>query len=398
MTSPHSFRYMHLNGRRGVAAAFTLGALLASSLAACSAHSSKPAGSSASAGTAIGAPLPTSVTTASGTWSTIPMGQLDDPLNTFWEAFFLPTGTQRWVERTPPDVADNGGLIAAVTPTSVVIGFRPSDLLSFSPLASTTDGGVTYTPGLLAGGLANFPDALSVASSGRAVALTVTQVLTSASALAAWQPVATVATITASSAGRGCRPLQMTAVVATDAGTFIGTACGAPGVVGLVEQTGSTFTSVGLQLPGADVKDRVEVDRLTRDGSGVAALLGVRGSSGTSYIAAWNSTPGSATWTLSAPIATVGALVSTAVTSSGGFAVVTRSSSGALSAAVINGAGTNWAQLPSPPTGTATIAVSDARTDALAVDNATFLDYRLTAGQWVKAQTTVVAVPFGSSG
>ncbi len=108
------------------------------------------------------------------------MGHLDDPANTFWEEFTLPSGADQWVERTPVDVADNGGLVTAPTSDGVVVGFRPSADLKFSPLASTSDGGATYTPGLLSDGLANVPDALSVTASGHAAALTSTQVMTSA--------------------------------------------------------------------------------------------------------------------------------------------------------------------------------------------------------------------------
>ncbi|HTC70353.1 MAG TPA: hypothetical protein VK662_12355, partial [Acidothermaceae bacterium] len=297
----------------------------------------------------------------------------------------------------PPDVADNGGLVTAPTATGVVVGFRPSNLLSFSPLASTTDGGTTYTPGLLSGGLADVPDALSVAPSGRAAALTLTQVVTSADALVTWQPMATVAAINASSAGKDCQALATTAVTATDSGTVIGSACGAPGVVGLVELTGSTFVSVAPQLPAADVKNRVEIDRLVHDGQGIAALLGVRSNAGTSYLAAWNPSPGSAAWTLSAPLVAVGALVSTAVTSGDGFALLSKANSGALAAAVIAAPGSNWTQLPAPPAGTATISVSGDRSDALVVNSATFIDYQLTGGQWVKAQTVQVAIPYDSS-
>jgi hypothetical protein len=361
----------------------------------CSSHSS--ASSASAADGSIDVPLATSVTTATGSWATFPMGHLDDPDNTFWEEFTLPVGGDNWVERTPPDVADNGGLVTAPTATGVVVGFRPSNLLSFSPLASTTDGGATYTPGLLSGGLANVPDALSVAPSGHAAALTLTQVLASADALATWQPAATLAAINASSAGGACRALAMTAVTATDSGTFIGSACGAPGVVGLVEQTGSTFVSVGPQLPPADAKDRVEIDRLVHDGQGIAALLGVRSNAGMSYLAAWNPSPGSAAWTLSAPLVAVGVLTSTAVTSGGGFALLTKASSGALAAAVVVAPGSNWTQLPAPPAGTATISVASDRTDALVVDSATFIDYQLTGGQWVKSQTVQVAIPYDSS-
>ena len=118
-----------------------------------STSSSKPSPSASSGNVVLGAPLATSVSTTLGSWATIPMGHLDDPANTFWEVFSLPAGATTWAAHTPPDVADNGGLVAAPTSTGVVVGFRPSDLLKFSPLASTADGGVTYTTGLVPGAL-----------------------------------------------------------------------------------------------------------------------------------------------------------------------------------------------------------------------------------------------------
>jgi hypothetical protein len=368
--------------------------LAVAALTACSSRAT-PTASPGSDGQ-TGAPLATSVDTALGNWATFPMGHLDDPTNTFWEEFTLPAGADKWVERTPPDVADNGGLVAAPTSTGVVVGFRPSDLLSFSPLASTTDGGVTYTPGLLPGGLADVPDALSVAPGGRAAAIVGTAIVTSPSPLSGWQPSATLAAISASPAARACGVREITAVTITDSNPFIGAACSATGVVGLFEQAGSTFRSVGPSLPG--VTGHVQVLRLVHADQGLAALLGITTGSGTSYVAAWNSTPTSATWTISAPLAVSGQLTSSAVTSGAGFAVLTTNSGTALSASVITGPGASWAQLAAPPTGTATVAVSESRTDALVVDSATFIDYRLVSGNWVKAQTVQVAVPYGSSG
>jgi hypothetical protein len=326
------------------------------------------------------------------------MGHLDDPSNTFWEVFTLPDGGQQWAEHTPPDVADNGGLVIAPTPTGAVVGFRPVDLLSFSPLASTTDGGTTYAPGLLSGGLANVPDALSVAPGGSAAALTGTQVLSSTATLSAWQQVASVAAITASPAGKACGVEQLTAVTKTDDGLFVGATCSAPGIVGLFQHTGSQFVSAGIQLPATDGLASVEVLRLVQYRQGIAALLAVRDGSSTSYVAAWNSAPGSAAWSLSAPHTLAGALVSTAVTSGTGFAVLTAAPSGALAAAVIAATGDSWTDLAAPPAGTATISVAGARTDAQVVDSATFTDYQLSAGHWVKAQTVQVAIPYGSSG
>ncbi|HEY5200800.1 MAG TPA: hypothetical protein VIJ31_07795 [Acidothermaceae bacterium] len=364
---------------------------------ACSSPSSDSSAPSA-ANSSIGVPLATSVTTPTGTWATFPMGHLDDPTNTFWEIFTLPAGRQQWAEHTPPDVADNGGLVIAPTSTGAVVGFRPSQLLSFSPLASTNDGGTTYTPGLLSGGLANVPNALSVSPSGRAAALTATQVLASAALVSAWQPVTTVAAIGALSAGKACGVQQLTAVMTTDTDVFLGLSCSLPGVVGLLQRAGSTFVSAGVQLPTADAKDVTEVLRIVQYTQGVAALIGVHDGSTTSYIAAWKSAPGSAAWTLSAPQPVDGGLLSTGVTSDAGFSVLTKAASGALSAAVITGPGSNWTMLASPPAGTATISVAADRSDALVVDSATFTDYRLTGPQWVKVQTVQVAIPYGSSG
>jgi hypothetical protein len=390
LQNPVALHQTNTRGRRRVATALTAGVLTASALTACSSHATS---TSDSADAAIDVPLATSAATSNGTWATFAMGHLDDPANTFWEEFVLPTGADQWVERTPPDVADNGGLVTAPTADGVVVGFRPSVDLKFSPLASTSDGGATYTPGLLTDGLANVPDALSVTASGHAAALTSTQVLTSAAVLSAWQPVTTVAAITASPAGQACGAQRLTAVLATESGLFVGAACSSPGVVGLLQHSGSAFVSVGLQLPAAQAKGRVEVLRLVQYKGEIAALLGVRDGAATSYVAAWNPAPRSSPWTLSPALEATGALTSTAVAAGGGFAVLT-----ANSAAAIAERGTTWTQLPSPPAGTATLAVSASRTDAIAVDSATFIDYQLTSGQWVKAQTTQVAIPYGSSG
>ena len=378
-----------------IAAALTIGILTIT--AGCSSHSSASSSATAANGS-VGVPLATSVSTSTSSWATFPMGHLDDPSNTFWEVFTMPSGGQRWAEHTPPDVADNGGLVIAPTSTGVVVGFRPSQLLSFSPLASTDDGGVTYTPGLLPGGLADVPDALSVSPSGHAAALTATQVLTSAATLSPWQPVTTSAAIRALPAGQACGVEQVTAVMTTDTDTFVGLSCSKRGVVGLLKRAGSAFVSADVPLPTADANDVIEVLRVVQYNRGIAALLGLRNGSTTNYVAAWNSTPGSAAWTLSAPQPLGGALISTAVTSGVGFAVLTKASSGALSAAVVAPQGSAWTQLPTPPAGTATIAVAGNRTDALVADSATFTDYQVTDGKWVNVQTVQVAIPYGSSG
>ena len=95
------------------------------------------------------APLSTSLVTAQGTWAIAVMGGSAASHNNFWQLFMRPAAASHWSLVTPQGVADNGGLIAAGGSTSLVVGFRPSQSLAFSPLATSTDGGHSWTPGLL---------------------------------------------------------------------------------------------------------------------------------------------------------------------------------------------------------------------------------------------------------
>ena len=87
--------------------------------------------------------------------------------NNFWQLFVRPAATGKWRLATPPGVASNGGLVLASPGAgSVVAGFRPSQDLSYSPLATTHDNGTAWTPGLLDAALADVPDALAAAPGG----------------------------------------------------------------------------------------------------------------------------------------------------------------------------------------------------------------------------------------
>ena len=112
--------------------------------------------------------LATSVDTASGTWAVAVMGGPAASHNNFWQLFVRPAGSGKWRLVTPPGVASNGGLVLASLATGpVVAGFRPSQDLSYSPLATTGDDGTAWTPGLLDAGLADVPDALALAPAAR---------------------------------------------------------------------------------------------------------------------------------------------------------------------------------------------------------------------------------------
>ncbi len=90
------------------------------------------------------------------------MGRLDEPLNTFWQLFYRPNGAVAWsnqVEATA--TATNGGLVLASAGPSLMVGVRPSVNLKFTPLISTSNGGRSWSDGLVTKGLAARPDALA---------------------------------------------------------------------------------------------------------------------------------------------------------------------------------------------------------------------------------------------
>ena len=53
------------------------------------------------------------MTTKTGAWVDLAMGDLGQLANTFWQLIFLPAGHSRWSLVTPPGFADNGGLVSA---------------------------------------------------------------------------------------------------------------------------------------------------------------------------------------------------------------------------------------------------------------------------------------------
>ena len=177
----------------------------------CSSAARQPA---APAGPAQPPSLATSLVTASGTWAVAVMGGSAASHNNFWQLFVRPAATGRWRLATPPGVASNGGLVlAGLGAGSVVAGFRPSQELSYSPLATTHDNGAAWTPGLLDAALADVPDALAAApGSGRLLAL-----LTSGGAElsgpggTAWTRLATRRALAASAAGGRCGLGRLTA-------------------------------------------------------------------------------------------------------------------------------------------------------------------------------------------
>ncbi len=346
------------------------------------------------------APLTSAVMESTSGWAVVPMGNLAQPEDTFWEAFFLPAPSGNWTLRTPLGVADNGGLVIATGAARAdVIAFRPSQRLEFTPLAVTSNHGASYTSALLPDGIANAPDALATASTGSAVALTRAGVVASPPGLARWEPVTSLSTIQAD-VGSSCDVQELTgvAVVAgtdvvagdcdhtTRAGVFVRGADGAYRLVGPVVAAGSQ--------PSA-----VQVLRVVPYREGLAVLFTVDPGLHPTYRVAWESTL-SGPWSLGPQVAS-GTLVSTSVTDSGGFAIVTNGSAGTRNAAVIEPGSPTWRSLPMLPAGTAVVSVmsGSAGTRALVVNGASFRDFRLSSSEWrVSGPTIKVPIDYGSSG
>ena len=351
------------------------------------------------------APLSTSLVTAQGTWAVTVMGGSAADENNFWQLFVRPAGATRWSLATPQGVADNGGLVAAAGDepgASLVVGFRPSQGLAFSPLATSSDTGQHWTPGLLDADLADVPDAMAVAPSGQTLALLHDGGIEAAASAAAatagqWSRLTTLSALAASAPGRGCGLVAVNAVsfgqnnVPMAAGS-----CVRRGVAGVFADRGGAWQAAGPVLAAGFGGDQVQVLGLARTAGGNAALL----VAGTSLVAAWSD---GGRWTVSAPVAAAGDEpgneqgVSASGFGPGGSVWVLL---GGGRAETIGGPGRSWRALPAPPAGTATLAPGSGSSsyDALAVAGSRLTVWRLAAGAWAQVQMINVPITYGSSG
>ena len=359
---------------------------------------SQHAGVTAASPPPVTAPLSTSLVTTQGTWAITVMGGPAAAHNNFWQLFVRPAGASRWSLVTPPGVADNGGLVAAGGGGSLTVGFRPSQNLAFSPLATSTDAGRNWTPGLLDAVLADTPGAIAVGPSGRVLALLQDGSIEAAPAASApdgstaagqWTQLAARDALAASAPGRECGLTGVTAIsFGPDKNPMAAGSCGRPGVAGVFTDAGGTWRSAGLTLPGGSPRvGTVRALGLAATAGGDVALLAV---SGSLFAAWWNGTR----WTVSAPVAA--GTVRAFGFGSGGSAWVIP---GTGRAETIGGAGASWQALAALPPGTATLAPGSAGSyDALAAAGSTLTVWRLARGGWAKVQLITVPIQYGSSG
>jgi hypothetical protein len=345
------------------------------------------------------APLATSLVTAQGAWAIAVMGGSASSTS-FWQLFVRPTAAGRWSLVTPPAVADNGGLVAAggTGGTSILVGFRPSQGLTFSPLAISSDTGRNWTPGLLDAALADVPDALAVGASGRILALlrdgSIEMAPTAAGAAAGqWSQLTTLAALAASAPGRSCGLVGLTAVSFGQNDTPMAAgSCARRGVAGVFADGDGTWQAAGPTLPAGLGGDQVQVLGLARPvladrGSGDTALL----LAGTEMLAAWSDGTG---WTVSGPVPAAGGITASGFGPGGSVWVLLRSGR----AETVAGLGGSWQAPPPVPTGTATLAPGiGGGYDALAVSGSVVTVWRLASASWAKVQVMHVPIRYGSS-
>jgi hypothetical protein len=375
------------------AAAATIGLVpVAILLAACGSAAAGPPPSPAGQATV---PLATSIVAGDGTsYAIVEMGGSAAQEENFWQLFSRPAGASGWQLATPLGVADNGGLVAAATgATSMVTGFRPSQDLLFSPLASTTDSGANWSAASpLPGGLANVPAALAAGPDGQLIALTTAgKVLEQASPQANWTTLATTRQLAATPAGRTCGLTGLTAAAFGPGGSPVlaGTCSGGRSAGVFISADGSWQ----LNGPALASRDSTSVLSLATTGSVTTAVVRAGAGASARLVAAWLGASGQ--WTTSAAL-TVGPaqVLSASIWPGGAVGVVLAGGR----AAVLSGPTASWQRLSGLPARTATLAPQPGgRTEALSANGGTFQAWELSSGRWQLAQTVKVAIPYGSS-
>jgi hypothetical protein len=376
-------------------------AALLLALAVAAAGCGSTAGPTSPPASAVPTPsLATSTATSSGTWAVALMGGSAASHNDFWQLFVRPARSAKWRLVTPPGVATNGGLVVtSLGAGSAVAGFRPSQHLTYSPLAATSDNGSAWAPGLLDAGLANVPDALAAGpADGRLLALLANDTADiSGSHGTGWATLASQHSLAHTTAGTQCQPDRLTAAAFSPAGIpLVAAACAHPGTAGIFSYAGGAWHDAGPALPAAYAHEAVTVLRLTTV-TGVTMALLATGTGHATHLLAARSTDGGAHWTLSPALSLRGAGPTSASFGTGGTVAVTLPGNQADTLTAVAGP---WQPLPALPSGTATLAQAPiVGWDALAVRGSTLTIWKLTPGAraWTVTQTIKVPIVFGSS-
>lgn len=351
----------------------------------------------------VRSPLASNVSTPDGSWVDLPMGDLSVATNTFWQVLHAVPGVSHWTVVTPAGVADNGGLVTGASAASAVVGFLPSQLLHFSPLAQSSSGGKVWTPQVVPAALQAEPDSLASGSAGTVIAAVAGgRVLEAGAALSHWSALVSATALARRFPRCGVTTLDAVSVLPTGA-PLVATGCARGAVVGIFAKVGGTWTSYGTVLKGLG-RAATDVLRLEASGPVTTALVLVRRGARQSLMAVWRA--GSAPWMTSKPLALPAStsVRASAVGEDGAIAVVV--GSGTAESAFSIDSGALWGRLAQLPARTKAIALPSRSAtmdgspiDVFTVNGGALGVYVLTpsGSRWVRTQSLQVAIPYGSS-
>jgi hypothetical protein len=367
-----------------------------------SASGSSPAG--------ITAPgLASSLAAADGaSWAVVEMGGSAVKHDNFWELFVRAAGSPNWKLATPVGVASNGGIVVTARgPDALLAGFRPSQDLTFSPLAATTDAGQNWSQlNVLDAGLADVPGALANGPGGRLLAITdAGDIETGTPGGASWARLTTTQGVAATAVGRRCGVTSLTAAAWTPAGQpMLAGDCRARGTAAIFVLRAGAWHAAMPSLPAALRREPVSVIGLNTAGSRITAILAAGAGRSTAVLAAWSADNGSS-WAISPPLITgpaIAGLPSVSFGGDGSASLMLPASHAVSGGAVIGWRAAGWQSLPKLPADTATLlATATGQPEALAVRGGTFTAWQLRSSgphPWTLLQTVHVAIPYGSSG
>ena len=355
-------------------------------------------------GAATDLPLPAAIETPDDSWVVLPMGQIGNQVNTFWQLLHAAPGSSHWSVTTPQGVADNGGLVTAagLATTSTTVGFLPSQQLRFSPLSVTTDAGRTWSAAFLPGALAARPNALASGPDG-SLAIVGATVLHRPLNSPTWSRLVSLAALRRLAPQCAARTLDAVAVTSTGA-FLVGVAC--RGRLDVFASPDGKWQLERAPLPGDWNDANTTILRLQAGDTQTTVLASATRNGHRALFAL--SQAGSEGWHASAPlpIRADSTVWATAVGSGGALSVLLRSRQNESVDEITPGG--SWVTLPAPPRGAVALAWVTPDTtsfgattlDVFAVVGGTNLHvFALTpaGAKWVGAQTLQVPLPYGSS-
>jgi hypothetical protein len=345
--------------------------------------------------------MATSIATGLDNWAVVPMAA--DPA--FWQVFVRAGNSGTWKLVTPPGVPTSGGIVASRDGASgLTVAVRPSQYLTYSPLAATANGGGSWsTTGPIDAAVAASPDAFAADGGHLAALLSNGTIETSSDAGSSWSTLAKPGAIASSPAANGCGDaVRITSISfgITSTEVLAGGTCGTDGTAAVFANSSSGgWQRLGLPVSGQLVRLSSGM-ALIQGKSGLSALW--RGFGWYAYAPRAGKTPEAVptNWDDSSPLPVSGPVTASGTLQSGGAWVLLPGGRAATISAPGTASQEQWVLLPPVPVHTSVLASGpDESVDALAVSGATLTVWRLAKAStvWSEVETIKVPIQYGSS-